>query len=156
LNRVGLWRQAKPEPPWRSALIITLLAALVILVAWATGSFAQPVSPQQRGLVSNTEVNAVAGNVAVTVVPPSSGQRVHIYSIKAVCTAGTAGSLTITNTTNNRIQWTYPGGLIGTTPTGVAWTPAPFTGDQGATYVINLGTCGGANTGTLSTQTDAY
>ncbi len=143
-------------PSWKSALIIIVCLLLLLLALSITQASAwDQTSPSQHqrswnGLV----ISGTAAAVAVTITPQAS-ERARVYGISGFCSSGSA-SVSITNGGSFSKGWVSSSTLIGTTSTGVAWTPAPYTGDLGAVVVVTLSSCGGGNVGTLTVQGDTY
>lgn len=141
-----------PQPPRHPAWLLAGLFGVVAIACVAALAFGQPVTPVQRGKLQNSETTALAGAATITLTPLAN-QHVHVYSLKAACSAGTS---TVAITDAGTTVWSLPAGAITNVTTGVAWTPAPLTGSLGGIVVVTLSTCGGGNTGTLAVQADIY
>jgi hypothetical protein len=148
--------QEEPLASWKSVAVIIACLCLLLFALWVTSAPAwDQTSPSQHGRSwDGLVISGTNAAVAVTITPQAS-ERARVYSISGFCSSGSA-SVSITNGGSFSKGWVSSSTLIGTTSTGVAWTPAPYYGDLGAVVVVTLGTCGGGNTGTLTVQADTF
>lgn len=97
---------------------------------------------------------ASAVNTAVTksiaVGPVQLGQRVHLYSVSARCSAGTA-QLQVKDGVGGTVIWSSAATEVGTTTFKYQWSPG-LASSPGNGMDIVLGTCGAGNTGTLDVE----
>lgn len=126
-----------------------LAGVLGLLFFSAAAAGAQPAFvPSQAGNTKNQQVTALAGSAVVTLTG-APRTRAHLYTLDAVCSAGTA---TVSVTDGGTTIWS---GLVTTTVFTKSWNPG-LTGTLSSNLVITLTTCGGGNTGTLTVQADVY
>lgn len=92
-------------------------------------------------------------NTAISIsITGVGGQRAHLYSASARCSAGTA-QLTVTD---NAVQiWTTAATEVGATTFRYQWNPG-LAGSPTGTMNIGLSTCGVGNTGTLNVQASQF
>lgn len=122
------------------------IAAVSILVA-ASLALAGDVQLSQ-GLASvNQQTTAVAATATVT-IGADTGKRAKLYSLDAVCSAGTSTVAVKDGTTT---IWATVAAEVTTTRLRVTW-PVPLMGSPNTAMAITLTTCGGGNTGTLTVQ----
>jgi hypothetical protein len=106
-------------------------------------------------LVSSNSEQTSAANTAVTrSVTGSFGARVHLWSVSARCSAGTA-QLTVKDGVAGTIVWSTAATEVATTTFKFQWNPS-LSSASGNGMDITLGTCGAANTGTLDVQLSQF
>lgn len=108
---------------------------------------AVPAGSQPPGS-NNSESTSVANAAVTKTLTPAQGQRAHVFSVSARCSAGTAG-LTVTDGATQ----IYSSGAtqVSTTNFDKVWTVA-LAGSPNNAVAITLTACGAANTGTLDVQ----
>ena len=95
---------------------------------------------------------AITLNLAGSTAAPT--QRVHLFSVSARCSAGTAG-LTVKDGVAGTTIWTSAATEVGTTTFKYQWGPG-LSSTLSAGMTISLTTCGGGNTGTLDVQASQF
>ena len=119
------------------------------------------VQPDSPTFVNQEVTSAVNTAVSVTLTGATgTPQRGYVYSVSARCSAGTA-QLTITDGGGGGTQiYSTAATQVGTSnfdktwPVGLSSNPTPATLPSQLT--VTLGTCGGANTGTLDVQGSVF
>lgn len=106
-----------------------------------------PAGSQPPGS-NNTESTSTANAAVTKTLTPAQGQRAHVFSVSARCSAGSAG-LTITDGATQIYSTTAT--QVGTTNFDKVWTVA-LAGSPNNAVAITLTACGAANTGTLDVQ----
>ena len=102
----------------------------------------------------NQEVTAVNATATATLNTSGFASRVHLYSVSARCSAGSA-QLTVSD--KGTQIWSSGATEVGTTTFRFQWNPGLASSvSPGAQLVVSLSTCGAANTGTLDVQASAY
>jgi hypothetical protein len=123
------------------------------------GAVANTVQPSSvslsANLVSSNSEQTSAANTAVTrSVSAVLGTRVHLWTVSARCSAGTA-QLTVKDGVAGTTVWTSAATEVGTTTFKFQWNPS-LSSASGNGMDITLSTCGAANTGTLDTQLSQF
>ena len=114
---------------------------------------AGPASAQPPGTVNKESTSAVNTAVSQTITA-NTGQRAHLYSVNARCSAGTA-QLTVSD--GGTQAWSTAATEVGTTTFKFQWNPAlanSWTASNN--LVVTLSTCGAGNTGTLDVQASVF
>jgi hypothetical protein len=112
----------------------------------AAPSTAQPASTK------NSEATSAANTAVSITLTVTPIQRGHLFNVNARCSAGTA-QLTVADGATQ--IWSSAATEVGTTSFTKAWNPG-LASSGGNNLVITLGTCGGANTGTLDVQGSVF
>ncbi len=112
------------------------------------------VSPVEGSTLFNTSTVSAAATALTTSIAGAATTRVHLYSASAYCSAGSA-TLTIKDGVAGTTIWVSPAGFVGTVVTSLTWT-AGLTSTTANGMDIVLGSCGGANTGTLQVEADRF
>lgn len=106
-------------------------------------------------LVSSNSESTSAANTAVTrSITGILGARVHLWSVSARCSAGTA-QLTVKDGVAGTTIWTSAATEVATTTFKFQWNPS-LSSASGNGMDITLGTCGAANTGILDVQASQF
>lgn len=122
----------------------------LIVSGSSTGGSAN--SPVQGTNLLNSDTIGAANTAVVATLSAVSGERNHVYSVDAVCSAGDS-EITITNGGSN--IWHSLTGEVTTVPLRLTW-PVALTGATNSAVVITLASCGVGNTGTLIVQADRF
>lgn len=123
----------------------------------ATAISGPHVQPITAGMPSNLNSETVSGtNAAAVKTINSGGFRVHLYSVNARCSAGTA-QLQVINVdlSGNTFLWTTGAAEVGTTSYHLQWDPGLAT-NWGDLMIVELTACGGGNVGTLDVQASQF
>jgi hypothetical protein len=146
-------------------LVLSLLLSAAMVSAghlgvgsMATQGFRQPiysdhVSSSQNGTLFNSQATGAANTAVTATVTATANEQGHLYRLDARCSAGSA-SLTVESPSGTTI-WSSLATEVGTTRFSVAWNPG-LSGAANVAVIVTLGTCGVANTGTLTVQADRY
>lgn len=100
----------------------------------------------------NSQTTGAADTAVVVTITGVAGERGHLFSVDARCSAGTSG-LTVADAATTR--WSTAATQVSTTNFVKQWNPA-LTMTTANNLVITLATCGAGNTGTLMVQADQY
>jgi hypothetical protein len=103
---------------------------------------------------SNSEATSVANTAVTTSFAAVSGARVHLWSVSARCSAGTA-QLTVKDGVAGTTVWSTAATEVSTTTFRYQWNPA-LSSAVGNGMDVTLSTCGVANTGTLDVQESQF
>jgi hypothetical protein len=128
---------------------LALVGFLLLLVGVVLPADAAVLPAEQGGVLLNGTASAVAGTATVTLTG-IGGLRVHIYYIRAVCSAG-AATLTVTDGATARMA-----PPVGTTAFVFQSQHVAWTANVGNTVTVSLSTCGASNTGTVDVQADSF
>jgi hypothetical protein len=109
-------------------------------------------APVQGATLLNSQTTGAANTAVTATLTGAANTRVHLYSLAAWCSAGSA-SLTVQDGATT--IWSTPTGTVGTTILTAAW-PVGLTATTAANLVVTLGACGANNTGTLIVQADRF
>lgn len=112
------------------------------------------VSPVEGSALFNTSTASAAATAVTTSIVAVAATRVHLYTVSAYCSAGSA-TLTIKDGVAGTTIWVSPTAFVGTVVTAVTF-PTGLTSTTGNGMDIVLGSCGGGNTGTLQVQADQF
>lgn len=126
------------------------------VLAWLVLSLGLAVAPAyaqvQTGFIANSETVGAANTAVAPVMNGSTGERGHLYSIDARCSAGTSN---VTVTSGGINLFTTTAAEVTTSRLRLQW-PMGLTGSYGSNLVVTLAACGVGNTGTLAVQMDRY
>jgi hypothetical protein len=111
-----------------------------------------PVTPIQGPTLFNSQTTGAANTAVTVTIANAASVRAHVYNVHAFCSAGTA-QLTVTD--GGTTIWGTLATEITTTRFEKRWEPG-LTSATNSQVVVNLTTCGVANTGTLHVQADRF
>jgi hypothetical protein len=140
----------------RGPIAATSLALWLACAGAASGQIisGSPVPlPIITGSLLQGHQDSAANTADVVTLTGVAGQTIRLYSLVAVCSAGTA-SLVIESPAGTTIMDLH-NNAVTATPFLKDWAPG-LTGAVGANMVITLGTCGNPNVGHLSWQTGRH
>jgi hypothetical protein len=103
----------------------------------------------------NSETTSAANTPIALLLQAFAGiatDRVHLYSVSARCSAGTA-SLSVKDGATT--IWSTAGTEVGATSFKYQWNP-PLSSTLANSMTVTLGACGAANTGTLDVQASQF
>jgi hypothetical protein len=98
----------------------------------------------------NSESTSAANSAVTKSIPAASISRVHLFSVSARCSAGTA-QLQVKDGVGGTVIWSTGATEVTTTTFRFQWSPG-LASSGGNGMDIVLSTCGAANTGTLDVQ----
>lgn len=101
---------------------------------------------------SNSESTSAANAAVSKTLSAQAGARVHVFSVSARCSAGTA-QLTIAD--GGTQIWSTAATEVTTTTFRFQWEPG-LAGSYGNALTVTLSTCGVSNTGTLDVQESQF
>jgi len=104
------------------------------------------------GNLQNVEAASAANAAVAKTIAAVAGQKVHLYSISARCSAGTA-QLTVQDGATT--IWSSGATQVGTANYDRSWT-VPLDATAGNAMTVTLSACGAANTGTLDVQAGQF
>jgi hypothetical protein len=113
---------------------------------------ALPGGAQPSNTANSEATSGANAAVSTTLTASSIGQRGHLFSVSARCSAGTA-QLTVADGATQ--IYSTSATQVGTTNFDKTW-PVGLASTAGNNLVITLGTCGVANTGTLDVQGSVF
>lgn len=135
-------------------ILYALLYAVVFVMASCWPAFAQynlsTVNIQQPQNTLNSQTTAAADTAITKSIAATSEMRVHLYSVNAYCSAGTA-TLTIKDAVGGTTIRSYPAAA-----SHEKIFVVPISSMVGNGMDVVLGTCGGGNTGTLNLQASKF
>ena len=144
-------RFGQSPPVWRSAAVIAVAGALLLLGLWLSTVFAADiVTPSQHGTLANTFATATVNNAVTVTLAPGAAQRVRLYGFTAFCNVGQA-SASVTNA--GTTLWLSDPNYI-TASTRITNFSPPLTGPIGGTLLVTISSCGAAQFGKVSVQAD--
>ena len=111
-------------------------------------------SPSEGAALFNTSETSAVNTAVTRSIAGVAAQRVHLYTVSAYCSAGSA-SLTIKDGVAGTTIWVSTATFIGTVVTSITF-PVGLTSTTGNGMDITLGACGGGNTGTLQVEADRF
>jgi hypothetical protein len=108
----------------------------------------------QPATTLNAEVTSSANAAVTKSVTAVTLTRVHLFTVSARCSAGTA-SLTVKDGVAGTTIWTTAAADVGTTTFKFQWNPS-LSSSLGNGMDVVLGACGASNTGTLDVQESQF
>jgi hypothetical protein len=117
-----------------------------------TSTEVQPLSWASNQM--NTEQTSAANTAVTKSVAATNFARVHLFSVSARCSAGTA-QLQVKDGVGGTVIWSTAATEVATTTFRYQWNPS-LTSTFGNGMDIVLGACGAANTGTLDVQASQF
>ncbi len=106
----------------------------------------------QGDTLFNSETTGAADTAVVVTIAAAGGVRAHVYTVDALCSAGTS-SVTISD--GGTTIFSTAAAEVTTARLRIQW-PLGLTGATNSAVVITLATCASANTGTLTVQADRF
>ena len=143
--------------PAAFVLAVVIAAGLLVLAVAprpvnSTGVVMAFTRTEQGAALLNAHSDSAPNTVLTISLTGTAGQRIHIYSLTAACSAGNADVLILDGGTE---IWHTASNSINTVAVQYLF-PVPLTISTGSNSSATLGACGTGNVGHLSVQADKF